>query len=276
MKGGGVDGARILRRTCKAVKCAAQHLRPHDAAAAHEVRKELKRARAGLRLLRPALQAGDYRSANRALRDSARPLMRLRDAQMLLDTLDDLIVRADVATAQALRAARPALQLRLARSQADVDAARVIAVSKRLRRCRRRLRRLALSPRGPALRQALRRLYGRGRHAFGAARRTADAPTLHEWRKQVKYLANALVLLQPRECGSCRRARRLAHVLGQDHDIAVLFTTLRRMKGQLPAEAMDRLAALCERRRRVLEARIMGAAKELFARKPRCFARSIL
>jgi len=52
---------------------------------AHEARKQLRRARAALRLLRPKLSNTVYRRENRALRDASRAVSRLRDAKAQID-----------------------------------------------------------------------------------------------------------------------------------------------------------------------------------------------
>src|SRR5882757_1483145 len=61
--------------------------------AVHSARKELKKARASLRLLRDALGDAVYKRENAALRDAARPLSEVRDAKVLLDTLDRVVRR---------------------------------------------------------------------------------------------------------------------------------------------------------------------------------------
>src|SRR3954463_9871522 len=57
-----------------------------DDEAIHTARKHLKAARAGLRLLRHVVGDGRYALANRRLRDAARPLSRVRDAKVLIET----------------------------------------------------------------------------------------------------------------------------------------------------------------------------------------------
>src|SRR4051812_44960200 len=56
----------------------------------HSARKTLKKARATLRLLRPAVSSRVYERENATLRDVARPLSAARDARVLLDSLDRL------------------------------------------------------------------------------------------------------------------------------------------------------------------------------------------
>ena len=60
----------------------------------HDARKQLKKSRAALRLLRDAIGEIAYRRENNALRDAARPLGVARDSKVLLAALDDLVVRA--------------------------------------------------------------------------------------------------------------------------------------------------------------------------------------
>jgi CHAD domain-containing protein len=56
--------------------------------AVHEARKSLKKVRAVLRLARPVIGEADYRGENACYRDSARPLTEVRDARILIETLD--------------------------------------------------------------------------------------------------------------------------------------------------------------------------------------------
>src|SRR6185437_4230638 len=62
-----------------------------DDESVHEARKDLKRARATLRLLREALGNSTYKRENAAIRDAARPLSEVRDGRVLLDALRSLV-----------------------------------------------------------------------------------------------------------------------------------------------------------------------------------------
>src|SRR3569833_487705 len=66
----------------------------------HCARKVLKKARATLRLLRPALGDSLYRRENTVLRDVARPLSSVRDGKVLCDTLEKIVNRYGPACAQ--------------------------------------------------------------------------------------------------------------------------------------------------------------------------------
>src|SRR5262249_43493939 len=83
---------RIVRRQMDAVleELAAAPPGPRDEAV-HEARKSLKKIRAVLRLVRPAVGEKCYRRENTCFRDAGRPLTEVRDARILLETLDKLL-----------------------------------------------------------------------------------------------------------------------------------------------------------------------------------------
>jgi CHAD domain-containing protein len=56
----------------------------------HDTRKSLKRLRAVVRLGRDALGEGTYKRENRAFRDTGRRPAWVRDASVLIETLDEL------------------------------------------------------------------------------------------------------------------------------------------------------------------------------------------
>lgn len=76
----GARGMRaILHRQIEAALAGLHRARATDEEI-HEARKQMKAARATLRLLRPHLSEMDYRSENRMLRDAARALSAARDS----------------------------------------------------------------------------------------------------------------------------------------------------------------------------------------------------
>src|SRR5262245_66607425 len=56
----------------------------------HAVRKHFKRVRAVVRLVRFSIGDAAYRHENEAFRDAARPFSEVRDAKVLIETLDKL------------------------------------------------------------------------------------------------------------------------------------------------------------------------------------------
>jgi len=239
----------------------------------HALRKSLKTARAALRLLRPALSGADYRRANLACRDVGHYLSPLRDAHVLLRTLDRFAagdgagLRAIAATRQLFESEReqhhaeldtPALRNRcVSLLETGCDPVRVPSVA-------------ALEP--AALRQGLRRLYRRARAAFHVAQREGDGEHLHEWRKQTKYLRTGAEPLADAGARGLKklthRAERIADQLGEEHDLAVLERSLRARGGDIDApELIARLA----QRRRALQAKVLRAGGKAFAERPRTF-----
>src|SRR5712691_7867861 len=79
------DALDVMRR---------QRRRPSDNLV-HEVRRGLKKARGALRLVRGELGERRFDRENRAFRDAGRPLSDVRDAKVLVDTLDGLLAHFD-------------------------------------------------------------------------------------------------------------------------------------------------------------------------------------
>jgi hypothetical protein len=94
----------------------------------HAARKDVKRLRALLRLHRGALRNATYRRENHALRDAARELSALRDAHVLVQTVDALADRyAGQVPKRAFTAARRHVAATAGRDAPDPDAALVAA-----------------------------------------------------------------------------------------------------------------------------------------------------
>jgi CHAD domain len=194
--------------------------------AVHDVRKDLKRARAALRLLRGTIGATLYRDANRRLRDAAVPLRPLRDATAMLDTLRKLAKSWDNDGVEARRfrdhlySIRESARGRCTRQARQLEAARIQYVSSEIEQMPIR----AAAP--VSARRGISKTYKDGREAYARAQRRATISALHELRKQAKYLANELQLAKDvfrlKFKKERRRAHKLAVVLGDDHDLAML------------------------------------------------------
>jgi len=215
----------------------------------HEARRALKKARAALRLLRPGLDAAAYRAENALLRDAGRALAPLREAGALLAALEALRGRdGDALPRAALAGLERRLRAAKARVAAD-PAARRSALETCIRLLRHSLERAARADfaamdKAP-LARGMRRIYRKGRRAMAQARSSGTPEALHEWRKQAKYLLNALETLHGARKGSAgkaaRRLERLADRLGDHHDLDALA---RRARGPLQAAIAQRRARL--------------------------------
>jgi CHAD domain-containing protein len=258
----------------------------------HTARRSLKKARAALRLLRPVWGENRYRMENHALRDAGRCLSPLRDARAVLDGFEELSQRVDEDgdAAPALSAVRAALEqeLRLARRL-------MRRPSEPLERCvdlleahriRRRVAESALTDRAApatdATREALRTLYRKARRQLDRAEApdaTNDASALHEWRKRVKYLLNAVEELRshlgPRADKLISRTDAIADVLGSEHDLAVLAARIEVAPTGHRADgggaAMDALRRIIARRRAKLRRRALAMGRRAYDRRPSRF-----
>jgi len=246
----------------------------------HRARKALKRARANLRLLRPLVGERAYARENAALRDAARPLGAIRDARVIVETLEGILEREKNASRRALLVKLRAL-LDEARTSAWAEiqasgtpAKSAAALDKAWRRVeRRRVPRKGASRLG----EGLERIYRRGRSALADVRADCTPETLHEWRKHVKYLGHALDSLggdaRRRPAKIVKRLERLADALGDDHDLVVLEHEVLRRHARSNARAG--LITAIAARRKALQSKALKAGRVLFKPKPRAFARGV-
>jgi len=199
-----------------------------------EVRKCFKRVRAALRLVRDELGVDLYHEENFSFRDAARPLTRVRDAVVLVETANGLrpqLVRVIGPAAFAkIRAALVANRQEVRRLVIDEGKA-LASVADAATRALARLSAWKLQRDGwVAVETGLRRVYRQGRRALALAAESPAVVNLHEWRKQTKYLWHQLQLLEARwtdtEKDLVNRTHQLATYLGEDHDLAVLRETL--------------------------------------------------
>lgn len=249
----------------------------------HDLRRALKRARAALRLMRPAIGEVRYRGANQLLRDAGRAFREVRDAAVLPEVLAMLAKRHPVARGTELD--RTLRILRANRLRARRDLLRSSAASEPALRLLKRALDAATQwsiPRSDAgaLSSGLRCVYRKGRRGFAKAKGQRATETLHEWRKQVKYLQNALFALaalapepNARVAKVGERVSELADALGEDHDLAVL---LQELHGDAYAAVAPRtremLFRLIGRDRGKLQKHILSVAAKVYRSKPRRFA----
>jgi len=241
----------------------------------HSARKAIKKARAALRLLREIHGEDAYRHENAALRDAGRCLSALRNAKSMADAFDAFRDRhpkklrtADFdAMATQLHATLVAKRREFARTPYTLRACR-----HSLAACRARILQFK-----PDRREAdpvfagLERLYRTGRKALAAASKAGTPEALHEWRKQVKYLANALDLLDIAD-GRRMKTDELADMLGEHHDLAELALNFTgNGKPTIDVSAQETLAKLIGRRRANLEKNALAIGAKIYDEKPARF-----
>jgi CHAD domain-containing protein len=281
----GRSGTRALRRVARHfTRRAARALALPDLSdtAVHDARKDLKRARTALRLLRPALAQPIYRRENAVLRRAAHALNAARDAKVLTQTLRllrrthrPLQRNADVAALLRTLQADQAI-LRRSLREHPAQLARTRSALEQL--CGRvthwRVGTHGWSVLGPAVK----RIYQSGRHALPSATPRPTDRALHEWRKQVKYLRYALEILEPirarRLAQLARQAGQLTDRLGEAHDLAMLTQKARVFVKHNRADLTSLLAIIDQQRTRLnLEA--LSRGEQLYRAKPNDWARQL-
>lgn len=245
----------------------------------HEVRKQLKKVRATLRLLREALGSKTYKQENAFFRDVARPFTAVRDAKVLMSTLEHLAEHfGDQANMPAIDGVRRALRehhQEVRQHMLEEDS--LGAVMAALRTARTRAKQWPVGRRGwSVLGAGLQRIYRSGRDAFAMAQENPSEDNLHEWRKQVKYLWHQLQVLQPLQPALIKtladQAHALADALGDDHDLAVLHQKLLAEPDRFPDRAtVNALAGFIGLRRAELQAQAEALGRRLYKEKPTMF-----
>jgi CHAD domain-containing protein len=265
------------RQIAKAIEALASGA-PSDESV-HDARKELKRARATLRLLRDAIGDRAYRRENEALRDAARPLSVIRDSKVLLDTLNRLAERfratEDLPPTEELRSVLR--RQRAATRRAAFEGPRPFSAPRAaLQEVVSRAERWRTGSGGwKVLGAGLRRVYGKGRKALVAAQADRTSAKLHEWRKQTKYLWHQLQLLEPLWPGMigelADQTHRLADYLGDDHDLSVLRQKVIEIGGVDQSERRA-LIRMIDVYRTELRDKAMVLGRRLFEETPADFA----
>jgi CHAD domain-containing protein len=254
------------------------------AEAVHGARKDLKRLRAALRLSRDAIGEETYERENTAFRMAGRRLSGARDAEVLVATLDALTAHfADELAPGIADGLRARLQGERDRAQAALrdDDTLVARTVDELDEARTRTAAWTLTGDGfAALEPGLRRIYRRGRRSLRAAEREPTDEHLHEARKRAKDLWHATQLLRPAAPKKLkrlsRRAHRLADLLGDDHDLAVLRERIRSNPQCFADESSQRaLLAVLDRRRHDLQRRAFVLGAEIYAQKPKRLVKAL-
>jgi CHAD domain-containing protein len=253
-------------------------------AAVHDTRKDLKRLRACLRLTRDTLGEDTYERENTTFRMAGRRLSGPRDAQVLVETLDALAARfADELAPTVTAALRARMHDEHERANAALhenDTAVATTIGE-LAEARTRTAGWTLDDEGfGALKPGLRRVYRRGRKRIRVASQRPTDENLHEARKRVKDLWHATQIVRPAAPKALKqfskRSHRLADLLGDDHDLAVLREYVERHPQCFDDESSKQaLLAVLDRRREALQRAALKLGGKLYAQPPKRFVGAI-
>jgi CHAD domain-containing protein len=235
----------------------------------HNSRKRFKQLRGILRLVRFGLAEKSYDRENTALRDAGRPLSEVRDADVMIETLDELIQHfkghVRKGSFKKLRSQLIERRTKIRKQIIEEDKA-ISKVLKSTKEIRSRIKRWPKFPDHFAiLKKGVRRIYARGQEEMDISFKDPTVENLHEWRKSVKYLRYQLEMFEDLTesiiTEMAEEAHTLADKLGLDHDLAVLEELLHgEMKKACTPKQQEVLTALIRQRRTELqkEAEEMG------------------
>jgi CHAD domain-containing protein len=243
----------------------------------HAIRKELKRARASMRLLRSCLGSAEFRRDNALIRDAAKPLTPVRDAKVLLDAYRAVQVRGMPDGGAFGKQLQKLLNKQRRQARLDLRPAELQRSARALSEVRRRAASLSDADFSKAGSGGLKRAYKSGRRALAQAEHEKSDESLHEWRKQTKYFANQLELVLPFDPGRYKkshdRAKRLAEQLGDDHDLSLLTDQIyRHAKGDHSPSRDDHvqdLVAALARHRKKLQRKAFKLGRRLYGGRAR-------
>jgi CHAD domain-containing protein len=247
----------------------------------HEARKDLKKLRAALRLVRDDIGRKAYRRENHRFRDAGRRLSAARDAEVKLDTLKALAERFDgELPVEAASRLEDALGNERAEATAQVEregdgSPRAAAVSE-IEAGRAAIDDWPLGDGGWELfAPGVKRSYRRGRRRLAEVHANPSAETVHEWRKRVKDLWYHLRLLRdawPPVLGEIAdEAHRLADALGDHHDLAVLAEDAGGRAELISGEDLEQLRELVARRQDELLGEALSLGGRIYAESPKRF-----
>jgi CHAD domain-containing protein len=246
----------------------------------HEARRHVKKVRAILRLVQPAL--GDtYHAVNQRLGVANRMLGPIADGRAVVETIAQLCVKYRARSApRALHSLQAALVQRAEGIDRRAERDRVLPiVAGLLRRERRHLTDWTLNARGfhtvgPGLEKSMRR----ARKAMKRSLRHPVAHNYHVWRRRVKDLWFQVRLLEAR-CGDTlindqRRLEALDDCLGEYHNV-VLLEEILITEALVPRPQTAVGLRLLRRYQAELRGRAASLGRQVFDEKPGHFVRRV-
>lgn len=192
----------------------------------HELRKNVKKTRALLRLVRPGFR--DFEHQNAALREAARLIAPLRDADVLAQTFDRAAAKAGLPFSKTAKLrdglAGPAEEAIKPEERLEAHRQAIAAIETGIEHWNIRHKGF------DALSSGLERSWDACRRTMRKARDKTDADALHLFRKRVKdhwYHARLLSPIWPEMMAAHVSAcDKLGEALGDARDLAILVETL--------------------------------------------------
>lgn len=250
----------------------------------HDARKNFKRIRAALRLIRGEIGEAHYQQENACFRDIARQIASARDSWVMVETVDKLIAEYQEHLApNAFAGVRQTLvaQYEKVKAEALEGEDTIPSVVQALQASRARIGALPIARENFAVfRDGIRKIYRQGHEAMAHAYTNPSPEAFHEWRKRVKYLwyqIEILALLWPNVLGNlAEELHTLSEYLGTDHDLAVLRrTVLDDSTGFADEKELLLFVTLIDQKRLRLQAAAQPLGERLYVDPPKIFTKRL-
>lgn len=268
--------ARICRAEIGKAIGIAQGTRHTDDTPVHQTRKHLKKARAALRLVRKEIGRSLFRHQDHLLRDTARLISDVRDAEVRLETVRQL---------QSIKTGRGQARFRKVEQMLTLELGSFLAAFAEWQNQAVPLLQRACSTidnwtvhhfDNRQLRRALQASYKRARSCLTEARRSPGPEAFHDFRTEAKTLAYQLRIVRPINPVVLKNLsdelKAVGDLLGRAHDLTFLGERLRQEKGPTAWEREGhKLLAVLEVSESDLQRAAADLAERFFAERPRDF-----
>jgi CHAD domain-containing protein len=246
----------------------------------HETRKNVKKIRAILRLLKNNIDIQAYLNLNIEFRDSGRKLSSLRDAEALLETLDKIKTKKNTSQISIENTRIQLLQYKekiTSEFLSNYDIALIIENFENLEKSFVNLEFFGKD--NLVFNSGLQNIYTNCINLMKNCRKDGSDIDFHEWRKQVKYLWNSIMFFQkiwnPVLAAYSDEIHKLSDYLGDMHDLTVLYKMIVNNQIELAADDQERMLELIDNLRDKLKKSSFSLGFKLFIDKPSVFSKRL-
>jgi CHAD domain-containing protein len=272
---------RICRKQIEAAIANATGAKKTSDTPVHQTRKHLKKARAALRLVRKEIGGGLFREQDHCLRDVARMISEIRDAEVRLQTVREL---QGITQRRGRRGAYPKLEAMLMMELENFMAAFAEWHTQAVPMLERAHANMDCWPLDhlncKELRRAVQRSYKSARNALACAQAAPTTENFHRFRTHAKRLCYDLRILRPVNSVVLKNLTddldAMGSLLGRAHDLTFLGDRLRGEE-QSPQSRREshQLLAVIEVNKGDLQRGAAELAEHFFAERPRDFGNRI-
>jgi CHAD domain-containing protein len=272
---------RVFREQIESALELCRHPAKQRGVTVHEVRKNLKKLRAAMRLAIPEVGKNRHTREDRCVRKIGRLVSDLRDAQVRLQTLIQL--RDDTAK-RPEDSPFPRIEELLSLERESFSAAFAGWQKQAIPQLERVEARLLKWPlEGLTWKQicgAVGKIYKRGQRGLAKTIDDPEPENFHAWRKRVKDIWYQLRILQPLNrmvlTEMDRDAEVLGELLGGEHDLNFLWARLETEKGdESLRDELAQLETLIRKRGKRLRTNALELGRRFYAEPAKAFAKRI-